>query len=113
MTQSGMIQRAFARRGGGATGPCPRRRARALPAILVPAIRSCSSARAWPADAQDLTQGFFLHLLHNPALKQAHPLKGKYRSFLLASFQNFLSDEASRARCQKRGGGREFVFLDS
>jgi hypothetical protein len=42
-----------------------------------------------------------------------HPLKGKFRLFLLASFQNFLSDEASRARCQKRGRGREFVFLDS
>lgn len=66
-----------------------------------------------PPDAQDLTQGFFLHLLQNRALKHAHPLKGKFRSFLLASFQNFLSDEASRARCQKRGGGREFVFLDS
>jgi hypothetical protein len=51
--------------------------------------------------------------LQNRALKLAHPLKGKFRLFLLASFQNFLSDEASRARCQKRGRGREFVFLDS
>jgi RNA polymerase sigma factor (sigma-70 family) len=66
-----------------------------------------------PPDAQDLTQGFFLHLLQNRALKHAHPLKGKFRSFLLASFQNFLSDEASRARCLKRGGNREFVFLDA
>jgi RNA polymerase sigma-70 factor (ECF subfamily) len=40
-------------------------------------------------------------------------LKGKFRSFLLASFQNFATDEAARARCQKRGGDREFVFLDS
>jgi DNA-directed RNA polymerase specialized sigma24 family protein len=66
-----------------------------------------------PHDAQDLTQGFFLHLLENRGLKQAHPLKGKFRSFLLASFQNFASDEAARARCLKRGGDREFVFLDS
>ena len=66
-----------------------------------------------PHDAQDLTQGFFLHLLENRGLKQAHPLKGKFRSFLLASFQNFSSDEAARARCQKRGGDREFVYLDS
>jgi len=64
-------------------------------------------------DAQDLTQGFFLHLLENRALKRAHPLKGKFRSFLLTSFKNFASDEAARARCQKRGGDREFVFLDS
>jgi DNA-directed RNA polymerase specialized sigma24 family protein len=66
-----------------------------------------------PHDAQDLTQGFFLHLLENRFLKQVHPLKGKFRSFLLASFQNFASDQAARARCQKRGGDREFVFLDS
>jgi RNA polymerase sigma factor (sigma-70 family) len=66
-----------------------------------------------PPDAQDLTQGFFLHLLKNRALKHAHPLKGKFRSFLLASFQNFTSDETARARRQKRGGDREFVFLDS
>jgi RNA polymerase sigma factor (sigma-70 family) len=66
-----------------------------------------------PPDAQDLTQGFFLHLLKNRALKHADPLKGKFRSFLLASFQNFASDEMARGRRQKRGGDREFVFLDS
>jgi RNA polymerase sigma factor (sigma-70 family) len=66
-----------------------------------------------PHDAQDLTQGFFLHLLEHRALRQVQPLKGKFRSFLLASFQNFILDEASRARCLKRGGNREFVFLDA
>jgi RNA polymerase sigma factor (sigma-70 family) len=66
-----------------------------------------------PPDAQDLTQGFFLHLLEHRALKHVQPLKGKFRSFLLASFQNFILDEVSRARCLKRGGNREFVFLDA
>jgi RNA polymerase sigma factor (sigma-70 family) len=66
-----------------------------------------------PVDAQDLTQGFYLHLLEHRALKQASPLKGKFRSFLLASFQNFILNEASRARCLKRGGNQEFVFLDA
>ncbi|MBV9998903.1 MAG: sigma-70 family RNA polymerase sigma factor [Verrucomicrobia bacterium] len=66
-----------------------------------------------PHDAQDLTQGFFLHLLEHRALKHVQPLKGKFRSFLLASFQNFLADEIDRARCLKRGGNREFVFLDA
>src|ERR1700693_1460069 len=54
-----------------------------------------------PPARQHLTQGVSLHLLQNRALKRADPLKGKFRSFLLASFQNFLSDETSRARCQK------------
>ena len=39
--------------------------------------------------------------------------KGKFRSFLLASFQNHLSDAVDRARRLKRGGGKEFVHLDA
>jgi RNA polymerase sigma factor (sigma-70 family) len=65
-----------------------------------------------PEDAQDLTQGFFLHLLDRKALAHVDPLKGKFRSFLLASIQNYLSKEADRARCLKRGGKTEFVPLD-
>jgi RNA polymerase sigma factor (sigma-70 family) len=66
----------------------------------------------FPEDAQDLTQGFFLHLLEHRALTGVDPLKGKFRSFLLASFQNYLSDQAHRARRLKRGGRKEFVQLD-
>jgi RNA polymerase sigma factor (sigma-70 family) len=65
-----------------------------------------------PEDAQDLAQGFFLHLLDHKALSRVSPVKGKFRSFLLASLQNYLSDEADRARCLKRGGKLEFVPLD-
>jgi DNA-directed RNA polymerase specialized sigma24 family protein len=50
-----------------------------------------------PDDAQDLTQGFFLHLLEQRALASVDRLKGKFRSFLLASFQNHLSDQFDRA----------------
>jgi RNA polymerase sigma factor (sigma-70 family) len=63
-------------------------------------------------DAQDLTQGFFLDLLERKALTRVDQQKGKFRSFLLASLQNFLSNEAHRARCLKRGGHVEFVYLD-
>jgi RNA polymerase sigma factor (sigma-70 family) len=66
-----------------------------------------------PHDAQDLTQGFFLHLLEHKALTHVDPLRGKFRSFLLASVQNFLSDEADRAHRKKRGGDREFVHIDA
>ena len=72
-------------------------------------VRSRGSS---PEDAQDLTQGFFLHLLDHKALRQVSPLKGKFRSFLVASLQNYLSDEADSARCLKRGGNIEFVPLD-
>jgi RNA polymerase sigma-70 factor (ECF subfamily) len=63
-------------------------------------------------DAQDLTQGFFVDLLEHKALTRVDHQKGKFRSFLLASLQNFLSNEAQKARCLKRGGQVEFVHLD-
>lgn len=66
-----------------------------------------------PEEAQDLTQGFFLDLLERKALARADPLKGKFRAFLLGSLQHYLSTEAARARCLKRGGQVEFVYLDA
>ena len=66
-----------------------------------------------PEDAQDLTQSFFLHLLEHRALTHVDRLKGKFRCFLLASFQNHLSDAIDRARRLKRGGDIELVQLDA
>jgi RNA polymerase sigma factor (sigma-70 family) len=66
-----------------------------------------------PADTQDLVQGFFLHLLEHKVLAEVDPRKGKFRSFLLASVKNYLSKEADRASCLKRGGTIEFVPLDT
>jgi len=65
-----------------------------------------------PEDAEDLTQGFFAHLLEHEALATVDRAKGKFRSFLLASLRHFLADERERARAQKRGGGRTPVPLD-
>jgi RNA polymerase sigma factor (sigma-70 family) len=63
-------------------------------------------------DAQDLTQGFFLSLFDRKALRQVTPLKGKFRSFLLASMKNYLSNEFDRRNSLKRGGSVKFVPLD-
>jgi RNA polymerase sigma-70 factor (ECF subfamily) len=65
-----------------------------------------------PPDAQDLTQGFFLHILEHRALGRVDRLKGKFRSFLLACFQNYLSVETQRAHRLKRGGQYQFISLD-
>jgi hypothetical protein len=54
----------------------------------------------------------FLHLLEHKTLERADPLKGRFRAFLLGSLQNYLSTEADRAGCLKRGGGVEFIPLD-
>jgi DNA-directed RNA polymerase specialized sigma24 family protein len=66
-----------------------------------------------PADSQDLTQVFFLDLLEHRALTRVDRLKGRFRSFLLASFQNHLSVEARAAHSLKRGGQHRFVHLDA
>jgi RNA polymerase sigma factor (sigma-70 family) len=63
-------------------------------------------------DAQDLTQGFFAHLIEHKLHLRADRQLGKFRSFLLASLKNFLSHEREREQTLKRGGGREFLPLD-
>lgn len=63
-------------------------------------------------DAQDLTQDFFAHLLKHNALEKVHPQKGRFRSFLLVSINNFLANQWDRAKAQKRGGKNTFVSLD-
>ena len=63
-------------------------------------------------DAEDLTQGFFCHLLERQFLESVDRQKGRFRSFLLASFNYFLSHQRVMARAQKRGGGQPLVSLD-
>ncbi len=66
-----------------------------------------------PDDTDDLIQSFFLHLLEHRCLAQVDPGKGRFRSFLLASLQNFLRTEQRRERTVKRGGLCTFVSLDA
>ena len=65
-----------------------------------------------PADVQDLTQSFFAFFLRTKAYARTDPLHGKFRSFLLASVKNFLSDNWDRDQAIRRGGGYQFVSLD-
>jgi RNA polymerase sigma factor (sigma-70 family) len=67
--------------------------------------------RASP-EAQDLVQGFFAHLLEQNTLSRADREKGRLRTFLLGSLQNFLFNEYDRSRALKRGGDREIVSID-
>ena len=67
-----------------------------------------------PEDAQDLTQGFFLHLLEHHAPTGVDRLKGKFRSFLLASFTRGTGSRAvapiasARTRCLQYGALRDY-----
>src|SRR5688572_26662806 len=62
--------------------------------------------------AQDSTQAFFARFLEKQDVRAADPARGRFRSFLLTSFKNFLANERDRARTQKVGGGRILVSID-
>jgi RNA polymerase sigma-70 factor (ECF subfamily) len=64
-------------------------------------------------DAQDLTQEFFRRILEKKYLKLADPEKGKFRTFLLTSMDNFLFNDWEKSQAIKRGGGQENISIDS
>lgn len=63
-------------------------------------------------DAQDLTQDFFVTILRNNWLQHADRNRGRFRSLLLRSLQNFLINSAEKTHAHKRGGGVEFISWD-
>jgi RNA polymerase sigma factor (sigma-70 family) len=63
-------------------------------------------------DAQDLTQDFFVTILKNNWLHHADRNRGRFRSLLLRSLQNFLINAAEKTHAHKRGGGVEFISWD-
>ncbi len=63
-------------------------------------------------EAEDLTQGFFGHLLEKETLKKANQLKGRFRSFLLTSLNHFLNDQWDKRRAIKRGAQYHIISLD-
>lgn len=65
-----------------------------------------------PEDAQDFVQGFFEHLIESQALSTIDEAKGRFRSFLLASFQNYMATRKRHDRAEKRGGRAEMVRID-
>lgn len=52
--------------------------------------------------ARDLTQSYFVSIFERNDLRQLDPGLGKFRSFLLASMKNFLSNQRARDEALKR-----------
>jgi DNA-directed RNA polymerase specialized sigma24 family protein len=61
------------------------------------------------ADAQDLTQDFFMRVLEGNLLPLADPSRGRFRTLLLCSLQNLLADKRDQSKSRKRGGGVQFI----
>jgi len=65
-----------------------------------------------PHQAQDLTQEFFAGFLEKRRVGQAARERGRFRSFLMTSVENFLRNAHDRSLAQKRGGGKPLIPLD-
>ena len=65
-----------------------------------------------PAEAEDITQGFFAQLLERGSLDAVRREKGRLRSFLLGGLKLFLADEQRRAMAIKRGKGQRLISLE-
>lgn len=65
-----------------------------------------------PADAEDVTQGFFCELISKDRVQLFAENKGKLRAYLLSSVKNYLSDLRKHNSAAKRGGGEKPLSLD-
>ena len=65
-----------------------------------------------PHQAQDLNQEFFYRLLKENFLGAVDRKRGRFRSFLLAALNHFLSNQRDFERAAKRGGGQPILSLD-
>lgn len=62
-----------------------------------------------PADAEDLTQGFFAYLLESDFLDRPDPERGRFRGYLVGALKRYLGSHFERERAAKRGGGVQFI----
>jgi RNA polymerase sigma factor (sigma-70 family) len=76
-------------------------------------IYSYARYRGYPADeAEDLTQGFFAKLLEKNYVAQADRDRGRFRTFLLSSFNHFVANQWDYAHAAKRGGHNTILSLN-
>jgi len=64
------------------------------------------------ADAEDLTQTFFLEFLSLQTLKKADPARGRFRTFLLACLRQHLHRNLRTQNRLKRGGGVPHIPIE-
>jgi RNA polymerase sigma-70 factor (ECF subfamily) len=71
--------------------------------------------RRWSAEraeAEDLTQGFFAEAFEKRFFDRFDPARGRFRTFVRACADGFVSHEREAARRLKRGGGAPLLSFD-
>jgi len=72
----------------------------------------CPRTRLHTAGRGGLDQSFFARLLEKHSLERADQNRGRFRTFLLSSFEHFLHNEWEKLKALKRGGHCFFVSWD-
>ena len=63
--------------------------------------------------ARDMTQGFIVSLLEKGSISNADQDKGRFRSFLLGSLNNYVANQVRHDNALKRGGGVSLFSIDA
>ena len=63
--------------------------------------------------ARELAHDFFAKLLAGGAIEGADPLRGRFRSYLLAALKRFAADQRDRSNAVKRGGGQIHAVIEA
>jgi len=65
-----------------------------------------------PERAEDLTQGFFAHVLEKGTLDAFDPAKARFRTWVRLCLDGFVDNQIKAEMRQKRGGGAQHLALD-
>jgi RNA polymerase sigma-70 factor (ECF subfamily) len=102
--------------GGGAGGPADQEVRKALSELCElywrPIYALARRAGHSRDDAADLIHGFVEWIVASNALVKVQPELGRFRNWLKAAFENFMANEARRARALKRGGGFSLISIE-
>lgn len=77
-----------------------------------PVFLSFRSRQMDETQAQDATQGFFLHTMKTSLFRQADPLRGKFRSFLCGALKRYVITHYYRDTQRRQKYGAEEVPLE-
>lgn len=78
-----------------------------------PALYGYLRHRGHPSnDAEDLIQGFFTSLIQRQSIAAADQSRGRFRAFLYASLDHYVSNVRRRENTLKRGGGQNHLSID-
>lgn len=65
-----------------------------------------------PADAEDLTQGFFVDALRRDLFARYDPERARFRTFVRRCVDSYVANALQAEQRLKRGGGAAFVPID-